>query len=80
VNGDVLLLESINHMGTTFVTIREGNTGDEPGFWMRDHMLELWLRLLALHLPEPTNQGEHSPTTPLAFRSAPGGSPLTPSH
>lgn len=22
-------------------------------------MLELWLRLLALHLPEPTNSGEH---------------------
>ena len=49
-------------MGTTFVTIREGNTGEEPGFWMRDEMLELWLRLLALHLPEPTNQGEHSGT------------------
>ncbi len=28
------------------------NSGDEPGFWMRDEMLELWLRLLSLHLPE----------------------------
>ena len=26
---------------------------------MRDEMLELWLRFLALHLPEPTNIGEH---------------------
>ena len=29
---------------------------------MRDGMLELWLRLLALHLPEPTNGGEHQAT------------------
>jgi hypothetical protein len=47
-------------MGTTFVTITEGTTGDEPGFWMTDGMLSLWLRLLALHLPEPTNLGEHA--------------------
>lgn len=44
-------------MGTTFVTITEGSSG--AGFWMRDDMLELWLRLLALHLPEPNNKGEH---------------------
>lgn len=29
---------------------------------MRDGMLELWLRLLALHLPEPTNTGENEAT------------------
>lgn len=37
-------------MGTTFVGI--GNNG----FWMRDGVLELWLRLLALHVedtPDP---------------------------
>ena len=37
-------------MGTTFVNI------GERGFWMRDGILELWLRLLSLHLPEPTSQ------------------------
>ncbi|HEX7379494.1 MAG TPA: hypothetical protein VF278_20395 [Pirellulales bacterium] len=36
------------YMGTSFVTI-----DGEHGFWMRDGILELWLRLLALHLPEP---------------------------
>lgn len=49
-------------MGTTFVTLEEGISGNEPGFWMRDAMLELWLRLLALHLPEPTNDGKHEAT------------------
>lgn len=49
-------------MGTTFVTTTDGTTGTEPGFWMRDEMLELWLRLLALHLPEPTDSGENSAT------------------
>src|SRR5438874_7406196 len=29
---------------------------------MRDSMLELWLRMLALHLPEPTDSGEHLAT------------------
>ncbi len=29
---------------------------------MSDGMLEVWLRLLALHLPEPTNAGEHVAT------------------
>jgi hypothetical protein len=42
-------------MGTTFVTLSSEASGNEPGFWMRDGMLELWLRLLALHLPEPTD-------------------------
>jgi hypothetical protein len=37
-------------MGRTFVTI-----DDEHGFWMRDATLELWLRLLALHMPEPND-------------------------
>lgn len=34
-------------MGTTLVTIDQAH-----GFWMRDECLELWLRLLALHLDE----------------------------
>jgi hypothetical protein len=34
-------------MGTTFVQI------DDRGFWMRDNVLQLWLRLLALNIPEP---------------------------
>lgn len=34
-------------MGTSFVQI------DEKGFWMRDNVLELWLRLLALHIDDP---------------------------
>ncbi len=49
-------------MGTSFVTITDGTSGDEPGFWMRDEMLELWLRVLSLHLPEPTNAGENAAT------------------
>ena len=35
-------------MGTSFVT-----TDDQHGFWMRDSILEVWLRLLALHIREP---------------------------
>lgn len=34
-------------MGTTFVTIDSTH-----GFWMRDGILELWLRLLALNIQE----------------------------
>jgi hypothetical protein len=49
-------------MGTTFVTLTHGTSGNEPGFWMWDNLLELWLRLLALHLPEPTNSGENEAT------------------
>src|SRR2546423_5830645 len=49
-------------MGTSFVTLVREVPGGEPGFWMSDGMLELWLRLLALHLPEPTNDGEHQAT------------------
>jgi hypothetical protein len=39
-------------MGTTFVTLSHETSGKEPGIWMRDGILELWLRLLALHLPD----------------------------
>jgi hypothetical protein len=49
-------------MGTTFVTLSREASGSESGFWMSDDILELWLRLLALHLPEPTNTGEHQAT------------------
>lgn len=38
-------------MGSTFVGI-----GDR-GFWMRDGLLELWLRLLALHVEDPVDSG-----------------------
>ena len=37
-------------MGTSFVT-----TDEEHGFWMRDSTLEIWLRLLALHIREPND-------------------------
>lgn len=37
-------------MGTSFVEI-----GDK-GFWMRDGILQLWLRLLALHIEESPNE------------------------
>jgi hypothetical protein len=33
-------------MGTSFVSI------NDKGFWMQDSILELWLRLLALHVEE----------------------------
>src|SRR5687767_13043462 len=49
-------------MGTTFVTVSREGSRNKRGFWMRDGMLELWLRLLALHLPEPTDGGEHEAT------------------
>ncbi|HVU16118.1 MAG TPA: hypothetical protein VHD32_04300 [Candidatus Didemnitutus sp.] len=35
-------------MGTSFVSI------SKRGFWMRDGVLELWLRLAALQIEEPT--------------------------
>lgn len=39
-------------MGSTYVSITKApGTGLAPGFWMSDSILELWLRLLALHLP-----------------------------
>ena len=44
-------------MGTSFVSV------GETGFWMRDSMLELWLRLLALHLEDPADGS--SPCDPI---------------
>jgi len=41
-------------MGTTFVGTKD------RGFWMHDSLLELWLRLLALHLEDPSST-ESSP-------------------
>jgi hypothetical protein len=38
-------------VGTTFVNI------DGRGFWMSDSVLELWLRLLALHLEDTVESG-----------------------
>lgn len=58
----------VQKVGTSFVTLTEGCTGKEPGFWMRDEMLELWLRLLSLHLPEPNDYGEHVATTEIRNR------------
>ena len=55
-------------MGTTFVTLKRDVSGNEPGFWMQDGILELWLRLLALHLPEPTNTGTHLATIEIRNR------------
>lgn len=55
-------------MGTTFVTLSREDSEKETGFWMRDQMLEIWLRLLALHLPEPTDSGEHGATLEIRNR------------
>src|SRR5438067_1963531 len=38
-------------MSSTFVSI------GEHGFWLRDSMLELWLRLAALHIEDPLDSG-----------------------
>jgi hypothetical protein len=40
-------------VGTTFVGIGE----PRRGFWIRDSILELWLRLLALHVEDPVESG-----------------------
>ena len=42
-------------MGTSFVSVTPGD--DAPGFWMRDGILELWLRFLALHIEDPPPPG-----------------------
>lgn len=55
-------------MGTSFVCIADRQAGDEPGFWMRDAVLELWLRLLSLHLPEPTDAGDNVATNEIRSR------------
>jgi hypothetical protein len=43
-------------MGTTFVSV------GGCGFWMSDSVLELWLRLLALHIDDPTSPGSPEAT------------------
>jgi hypothetical protein len=45
-------------MGTTFVGLpaRDGSS-NRHGFWMRDSVLELWLRFLALHIEDPVESG-----------------------
>ncbi|MDO6962918.1 hypothetical protein [Rhizobium alvei] len=52
-------------MGTTFVTLGRDRSGaptssdrEEVGFWANDAMLELWLRLLALNIGEPSEAGD----------------------
>lgn len=42
-------------MGTTFVHVERGP--NPRGFWMRDGVLELWLRFLALHIEDPATPG-----------------------
>ena len=37
-------------MGTSYVEV------EESGFWMRDSILELWLRLAALHIKEQPHE------------------------
>lgn len=37
-------------MGTTFVSI------NEKGFWLKDGLLELWLRFAALHIEDSPNE------------------------
>ena len=51
-------------MGTSFVTLERDVNGiptsdinHQVGFWMRDSMLELWLRLMVLNAGEPKSQG-----------------------
>ena len=38
-------------VGTSFVRI------SDSGFWIQDSLLELWLRLLALHIEDPVESG-----------------------
>ena len=38
-------------MGSTFVSV------GECGFWLRDSLLELWLRLASLHIEDPQESG-----------------------
>lgn len=56
----VLIVRRSSIMGTTFVSLTDSTSEGEIGFWMRDAILELWLRLLALHIPEPTSEHETS--------------------
>ncbi|MDE2143342.1 MAG: hypothetical protein KGJ84_13110 [Elusimicrobia bacterium] len=42
-------------MGSSFVGIGKN------GFWLRDGFLELWLRLLALHIKDPAKDDPNAP-------------------
>ena len=42
-------------VGTSFVGINYGQS--RRGFWTSDGLLELWLRLLALHVEDPVKSG-----------------------
>ena len=55
-------------MATTFVTLSRAAPGPPRGFWINDGLLELSLRLLALHLPEPADSGEHAATPAIRDR------------
>ena len=46
-------------MGTTFVSI------ENNGFWMKDVILELWLRLLSLHIEDPATEEESRIADPI---------------
>jgi hypothetical protein len=50
-------------MSHTFVSLSRERPA--PGFWINDGFLEIWLRLLALHLPEPNDRGEFRATYPI---------------
>ncbi len=43
-------------MGSTFISINDN------GFWVRDGIIELWLRLAALHIEEPGDNMSHEDT------------------
>jgi hypothetical protein len=43
-------------LGTSFVSI------SGHGFWIQDSLLELWLRLLALHIEDPVESGSWATT------------------
>lgn len=51
-------------MGSTFVTLGRDASGnpassdEQVGFWVQDSILELWLRLLALHIKDPERNGD----------------------
>ncbi|WP_149344643.1 hypothetical protein [Neorhizobium sp. P12A] len=53
-------------MGTSFITLGRDRSGIATsthskmvGFWANDSLLELWLRLLALHIDEPSSASDY---------------------
>ena len=46
-------------MGTTFVSL------NKKGFWIKDGVLEVWLRFLSLHLEDPATENDHKIITPI---------------